>query len=112
MAKKPRKSSRGAQLARRKLEQKQRKLASDRDRLYALSPGGSPALPMAISSPAIVEIRAQALPCPQCGGALVVDAHEASMHQGVLLRLVKAHCRECHAPRSVWFRLQVQQTKN
>jgi hypothetical protein len=109
MAKKPRKSSRTAQLSRRKLEQKQRKLAADRDRLYALSPGGSPALPLAVSSPAIVESRAGAVPCPQCGGALVVDEHSASMQQEVLLRLVQAHCRDCHAPRSIWFRLQMQQ---
>ena len=107
MAKKPRNSKRAAQLARRKLEQKERKRAGDRQRLFALSPGGSGDLPLTISSPSIIESRAASLPCPQCSGTLLVDEHSAAQHKDELLRLIHAHCRECGHPCKIWFRLEM-----
>jgi predicted RNA-binding Zn-ribbon protein involved in translation (DUF1610 family) len=106
MAKKPRKASRSAQLARRKLEQKRRKIAADRDRLFALSPGGSARQPIGIASPAVIESKARALPCPQCGGALVVDEHSARVREGQSLRLISAHCTTCGEARNIWFRIE------
>lgn len=109
MAKKKRKAGRAAQLARRKLEQKSRKLAADRDRLFALSPGGSRERPMTIPSPAVIESRASAVACPQCQGLLLVDEHTVDRESGEALRLIHAHCRECRAPRRLWFRIVLDQ---
>ncbi len=105
MSKKTRKASRAAQLARRKVEQRKRKIAADRDRLFALTPGGSRACPLAVSTAAIVESRASKVLCPQCEGTLIIDEHSAEQVAGASLRLVRAHCRLCSAKRLLWFRI-------
>ena len=80
----------------------QRKLVQDRERLWAMSPGGSAARPITLDSAAVIEVRARALPCPQCDGELVVREHRA---EGPGLRAVDVRCARCHAPRTIWFRL-------
>ncbi len=105
MAKKKRKASRVAQLERRKRDQGARKLAADRDRLFALSPGGSKASPMRVSSVATIESKAAKVDCPQCAKTLVIDEHSAVQVDGQGLRLIRAHCSGCRAPRELWFRI-------
>lgn len=107
MAKK-RKPSRSAKLERRKLEQKNRKLVADRERLFLLSAGGSPERPFQVDSPVVIEGRARAVSCPQCQGPLHIDEHEVERETGEMLRRVLAHCRECGSPRRLWFRIVMQ----
>ncbi len=96
MAKPPR-----ARTARRALENKARKLVHHLEQLAAEAPGGSEERPLDVSSSAVIEPRARATPCPQCGGELDVLEHEAVRG----LRPVRVKCRLCHTPRTLWFRL-------
>jgi hypothetical protein len=72
--------------------------------LYAsLLPGGSRDRPIKVTSASVVEVRAQALTCPYCAlGTYRVEEH-VSLAPGV--RRVDVTCRHCSAPRSLWFRL-------
>jgi hypothetical protein len=90
---------------RRQRERELRKLVRDRQRLSELSPGGSPSHPVTIDSPAVVEVRAASERCPLCDGQLDVEEHAAVDVGGELLREARCRCRQCHAPRSLWFRL-------
>jgi hypothetical protein len=87
--------------ARRALEQKARKLVHHLERLAAAAPGGSQERPIEVTSSVVIEPRARAMPCPQCGGELDVVDHEALRG----LRPVRVKCRLCHTPRTIWFRL-------
>jgi len=51
--------------ARREQERAARRLVRDREKLAALSPGGSDAHPIDVTSAAVVEGRARAIPCVQ-----------------------------------------------
>jgi hypothetical protein len=88
--------------ARRAHERAARKLVRDREQLAALERGGSAARPIAVASAAVVEVRARALPCPQCGGEYQLLDHLA--HPGGL-RQVRVRCRVCGVPRDLWLRL-------
>jgi hypothetical protein len=88
--------------ARRVAERDAKKLVRDRERLAALVPGGSRERPIEVTSTAVIEIRALAMPCPQCEGQFRIRAHEAP-ESGI--RRVDVTCRQCAAPRSLWFRL-------
>jgi hypothetical protein len=79
-----------------------RHLVRDRERLAALSAGGSPEHPIELTSAAVVEIRAAAMSCPQCDGAYRVREHRAPSSG---LRAVDVSCRLCGTPRTLWFRL-------
>jgi hypothetical protein len=79
-----------------------RKIVRDREKLVALETGGSPERPIAVTSAAVVEVRARALPCHQCGGEVRVREHTAP-ESG--LRRVRTSCTQCSAPRTVWFQL-------
>jgi len=74
----------------------------DRERLAALSPGGSRERPMPVGSASVVEVRANALTCPHCGGTYRLHEHVAA---ATGLRRVDVSCRYCGTPRSLWFRL-------
>jgi len=87
--------------ARRIAERAARQLVRDREKLAALSPGGSRDRPIAVPSAAVVEIRAHAMPCPQCEGELRVGEHRVD--DG--LRVVAVTCTRCHVGRELWFRL-------
>jgi len=91
--------------ARRARERELVKLVREREVLVKNLPGGSPARPLAVTSPAVVEPTARATPCHQCGGELAVDEHAAEAYDGELLRLVRATCRRCQTRREIWFRL-------
>lgn len=79
-----------------------RKLIHDRERLWLLSPGGSAERPMTIASPAAIDARVSAIPCPQCDGELALKEHEAGPAG---LRVVTARCKLCHVGRTIFFRL-------
>jgi hypothetical protein len=87
--------------ARRAAERDARQLVRDREKLAALSPGGSRERPIAVESAAVVEVRAHAMPCPQCAGELRVGEHRAEGG----LRVVAMSCTQCAAKRELWFRL-------
>lgn len=87
---------------RRIAERAARKLVRDREQLAALVPGGSRERPIEVTSTAVIEIRVLAMPCPQCDGQFRIREHEAP-ESGI--RRVDVTCRQCAAPRSLWFRL-------
>lgn len=72
--------------------------------LYAsLLPGGSRDRPIRVSSASVVEVRTQALTCPHCGvGTYRIVEHVAP---AAAVRRVDVTCRHCSTPRSLWFRL-------
>lgn len=87
---------------RRRRERDARALIHDREKLAALSAGGSAERPIAVDSPSVIEPRVRSLPCPQCEGELVVREQRSG---GPGLRAVDVTCRQCHVPRTLWFRL-------
>ena len=95
-----------ARVARRERQRDLRKGVSQRERAATAAPGGSAEHPVLVSSASVVEGRARSTPCPQCGGVLDVEAHDAEMVAGELLRAVRVVCRLCHARRRLWFLVQ------
>jgi hypothetical protein len=87
---------------RRTRERAARQLVRDREKLAALSPGGSAAHPIEVGSSSVVEVRVGSLHCPQCDGAYRLVEHR-SPSSGI--REVSVICRLCHVPRTIWFRL-------
>lgn len=88
--------------ARRLDERAARKLVRDREKLFELSPGGSAARPLEVESAAVIEGRVESLPCAQCGGPYRLRDH---VSVGPGLRRVDVTCRQCSAPRALWFRI-------
>lgn len=89
-------------VAAREAERNARKLVRDREKLAQLSPGGSEERPISVASAAVVEIRVNALTCPQCEGEYRIREH-ASVRSG--LRRLDVRCQLCGTPRTLWFRL-------
>ncbi|HTE56402.1 MAG TPA: hypothetical protein VK698_36360 [Kofleriaceae bacterium] len=87
---------------RRARDRAARQLIRDREKLAALSPGGSEDRPIEVESPAVIELRAGSMPCPVCDGELVVGDHQSAAPG---LRVVSVACRVCRTPRQIWFRL-------
>lgn len=79
-----------------------RQLVRDRERLASLSPGGSPERPIEVTSSAVVDGRAQAMCCPQCGGRFALRDHRAPCSG---IRAADVVCRRCGTGRTLWFRL-------
>jgi hypothetical protein len=96
---------RGGRRARGRVHEK---LVRDLERLARLEPGGSPQRPLAIDSPAVVELRAVAKPCPLCDGPLRLEDHAAAEIDGVRLRVATVACTQCGTRRSLYFRLGEQ----
>ncbi|MFO0757930.1 MAG: hypothetical protein U0359_15645 [Byssovorax sp.] len=90
---------------RRADEREQEKLARDVDRLFALSPGGSPERPLRIDSPAEVEVVARGTRCPRCQGELDLKEHAAETIGKARLRVARLACTFCRAPRVLYFEL-------
>jgi len=74
----------------------------ERERLAALLPGGSPERPIVVAFTAVIEPRVLRMSCVHCGGEYRLHDHERPA-PGV--RRVDVGCRQCSAPRSIWFRL-------
>jgi hypothetical protein len=75
---------------RRRLERKARALVHDREKLAALSPGGSPERPITVDSAAVIDGRVTSLRCPQCDGSYALDDHRVAAPG---LRVVDVTCR-------------------
>tara|TARA_R110002096_G_scaffold433887_5_gene654016 strand:- start:157031 stop:157375 length:345 start_codon:yes stop_codon:yes gene_type:complete len=104
--KKKRTPKRAAQLARRKLAGKERRITADLDRLFALGAGGSPQSPIAIPTPTLLKPNAEAMPCPLCLGKLRMVEETIDRNTEALLRIAHCKCDGCGTPRKMWFRLQ------
>jgi predicted Zn finger-like uncharacterized protein len=96
-----------AVIRRKRTEQRERaramrKLVRDREKLAALSVGGSEARPIQITSAAVVEVRVRHLTCPQCEGEYRIREHRAPASG---LRSVDVTCQRCGVSRTLWFRL-------
>jgi len=73
-----------------------------RERLAALSPGGSPKRAIAVASASVIEVRAAALSCPHCHGQYRIHEHTRPVPG---IRQVDVACRRCSTPRTLWFRI-------
>jgi hypothetical protein len=95
--------------ARRQQREQQRALGKSvrqLERLAAEMPGGSPERPIDVASASVVETKARAIRCVQCD-AIEMELRgdrATSTARGVLRELAMV-CRQCHAPRAVWFRI-------
>lgn len=68
-------------------------------------PGASPERPIEVRSPAVIEPRAEALPCPECGAPGHVETHVVEEHPSGRLRVATVRCRDCGHRRPVYMRL-------
>ena len=83
-----------------------RKTVRQLERLAAELPGGSPEQPIDVASASVVETKARAIPCVQCQAIeLELRADRATSTPRGVLRELAMVCRQCHAPRAVWFRV-------
>ncbi len=89
---------------RREKEREAVKLARARVKLAELEPGGSPGLPIEVTSASVIEPHAMSMPCAACGtGPVRVDEHVADPARG--LRVIKARCAQCGFRRDVFYRI-------
>jgi hypothetical protein len=102
----PAMSKRRPRTERRERERDLRKQVREREKLAATAPGGAPDRPLVVTSASVIEGTARATPCVQCGGELIFGDHSAETRAGHPLRLVRLVCRLCHAPRTLWFRIE------
>lgn len=79
-----------------------RQLVRDREKLAELSAGGAQDRPIAVPSSSVIDVRINAMPCPQCAGELRIEDHRSA---GAGLRDVAVRCRMCGVARVVWFRI-------
>lgn len=91
--------------SRREAEREAKQLTELRTKLAALEPGGSPARPIEITSPAEVEVRAASMPCPRCAGQTRVNEHVVESAGASRVRVAKVVCQRCGSPRAIYFRL-------
>lgn len=98
---KPKSKKSRPRTARRISERDARKLVLVREQLAFIQPGGSEERPIVVPTSAVVESRARSKPCPQCEGELEVVDHQREAG----LRVVRVVCRQCHAPRRLWFQI-------
>jgi hypothetical protein len=94
-------------IRRKRTEQRERarvmrRLVRDREKLAALSAGGSEQRPIHVTSASVVEVRVRHLSCPQCGGEYRIAEHRAPASG---LRSVDVTCQVCGVPRTLWFRI-------
>jgi hypothetical protein len=91
--------------ARREQERALRKTVRQVQRLAGELPGGAPERAIEVASASVVELKARATPCLQCGGDLELRHDRASAAARGVLRELELACRRCHAPRTLWFRV-------
>ena len=82
-----------------------RKLVRRTEGLAGELPGGSPQRPIDVASASIVEGKARATPCIQCGADLELRGDRATSTARGVLREIALVCRRCHARRTLWFRI-------
>lgn len=91
MAKKPKRDRTVRREAARALD----KSTAERLALAKLEPGGAPERPLVVSTAALVEPTARAIPCPACGESVRLLEHTAEERAGRRLRVVKVDCSRC-----------------
>ena len=91
---------------RRAHDRAQVKIGKDLERLWKLGPGGAPERPIAITSPAEVEVHARSTRCPICQGELRIEEHVAETAPSGRLRVARVVCVVCRAPRAIYFQLR------
>jgi hypothetical protein len=91
---------------RREHERELRKEVRRIERAAASAPGGSAEHPLPVTSSAVVELRARATPCLQCGGELELRGDRATSTPRGVLRAIDTVCRRCHAPRVLWLLIE------
>jgi hypothetical protein len=80
-------------------------VAAAREKLAAVEPGGSPALPIDVESASQIEVRALSMPCLRCDGPYRLDEHTAEAIDGRPLRVLRVHCAHCGGCRTSYFRV-------
>lgn len=90
---------------RREADRTVEKLRRDLEKIADHAPGGSPERAIFVGSASEVEVTAMTMKCPLCQGPFLIEEHAAETIRGLRVRVVKAVCRACRAPRSVYFRL-------
>ena len=90
---------------RREQERALIQLEKDRERLFALEPGGHFERPLEVATAAVIEAHALSVVCPRCAGNLELLEHAAVVQGGVRLRETKLRCRQCASQRSRWFKI-------
>jgi len=88
---------------RRIAERKAKDLVRAKERLFLVAPGGAREHPIEVTSTSVIEIRVEQLPCVQCETAMYRIREHVSVETG--LRRLDVICRNCGAPRSLWFRI-------
>lgn len=94
---------------RRVRERAARELVRDRQKLAALLPGGSAERPIALTSAAVIPLRARATPCPLCDGALNIEHEAAESRGGRILHATHVACTRCGVGRVLWFTVAPEQ---
>jgi hypothetical protein len=92
---------------RREAQRALRKEVVERERLAAAAPGGGRDRPIVVTTASVIESMARSTPCVQCGGALELRDHAAPAEGQGKLRVARMVCRLCHAPRELWFAIEV-----
>jgi hypothetical protein len=75
------------------------------EQLAGRLPGASPEDPIEVASASVVEGKARATLCVQCGGQLELGADRATSTARGVLRAIAVTCRRCGTPRTLWFRI-------
>ncbi len=88
---------------RRIAERKAKQLVHAKEKLFLVGPGGSRERPIEVTSAAVIEVRVGQLPCVQCDQAMYRVREHESAEAG--LRRLDVICRNCGAPRIMWFRI-------
>jgi hypothetical protein len=90
---------------RRAADREAAKARRDIERAVSISPGGTPARAIEITSPSEVEVAAQGMPCIFCRASVRVEEHTAETVAGVRVRVAKVVCSMCRGKRDVFFKL-------
>jgi D-serine deaminase-like pyridoxal phosphate-dependent protein len=91
--------------ARRTAERAAQKLTRERRRLALLDAGGTRERPMSVDSASVVEVRAEAAPCLDCGGPVRTIEHRAESDGQRRTRVAVVACRRCGAQRTFYFHI-------
>jgi hypothetical protein len=94
-----------ARRERREQERAAKKAVRVTERLARQLPGGTAEAPIDVDAPAVAEIKARSVPCPQCGGELAIEGDRADSTPRGVLRELEMRCRRCGTRRSLWFRV-------
>ncbi len=89
----------------RERDRELRKQVRRTEQLAARLPGASAEQPIEVASASVVENRARATRCVQCGGDLELRGDRATSTARGVVREIALTCRLCHAPRTLWYRI-------